>query len=64
MDAGWTSLRFALEPLSEVEIHLEMDMDGMAMLPPERMDQNGAQFVKWLCIGLNLGEGYQLKTIQ
>ena len=28
------------------------------------MDGNGAQFVKRLWIGLDLGEGHQLKTIQ
>ena len=28
------------------------------------MDGNGAQFVKMLWIGLDLEEGYQLKTIQ
>ena len=46
-----------LEPFNGVEVHMEMDI-GV------EIDGNGAQFVKMLWIGLDLGEGHQLKTIQ
>ena len=43
-----------LEPFSGVEIHMEMDMEW-------KWSGNGAQFVKIVWIGLDLGQSVDLK---
>ena len=45
-----------VEPFSGVEIHMEMDMEW-------KWSGNGAQFVKIVWIGLDLGAECRLKTI-
>ena len=52
-DAGWCW--YIVEPFSGVEIHMEMDKYEL------EMDGNGAQFVKRLWIGLDLGKAISLK---
>ena len=44
----------AVEPFSGVEIHMEMDMEW-------KWSGNGAQFVKIVWIGLDLGQSVDLK---
>ena len=53
---GGTFCQWWLEPFSGVEIHMEMDMEW-------KWSGNGAQFVKIVWIGLDLGQSVDLKPM-